>query len=52
VRVWHPEADPDPYHWFALRWLGRRATPDREVPAPRLDPTESFALAHLEAHHS
>lgn len=25
VRVRHPEADPDPYHWFTLRWLGQTA---------------------------
>jgi hypothetical protein len=34
----HPEADPDPYHWFVLRWLGTRAAAGLE-PASSAHPT-------------
>lgn len=52
VRVRHPEADPDPYHWFSLRWLSQRAASDSELLDPRPERTDAPVLAHLEARHS
>jgi hypothetical protein len=31
VRERHPEAHPDPYHWFALRHLRESTTPQRRA---------------------
>jgi hypothetical protein len=34
VRERHPEASPDPYHWFVLRWLAASGARERTATAP------------------
>jgi hypothetical protein len=34
VREHHPLAWPDPYHWFALRWLQQQLLPPQTALAP------------------